>query len=84
MTINIIAKKKSGLLKDLDEKAQMYFVHSYYCDPTDKEVVLTETDYGLPFASSVSKDNIFALQFHPEKSSDEGLKILNNFGRMCK
>ena len=57
----------------------VYFVHSYYCDPDDATAVLAWTDYGLPFASVVAKDNVYGLQFHPEKSQSVGLKILQNF-----
>lgn len=81
---NIKIIKTSPILKDIPDNSMMYFVHSYYCDPTDKEIISTTTDYGVTFASSVSKDNIFALQFHPEKSGDVGLKILRNFGEMCE
>jgi len=57
----------------------MYFVHSYYVKPKDKKVVLTTTDYGIDFASGVCKDNVYAFQFHPEKSQALGLRILKNF-----
>ncbi len=56
-----------------------YFVHSYYCDADDATAVLAWTDYGFPFASVVAKDNIYGLQFHPEKSQSVGLTILRNF-----
>ena len=56
-----------------------YFVHSYYCDPVDATAVLAWTDYGFPFASVVGQDNIYGLQFHPEKSQSVGLTILKNF-----
>jgi len=56
-----------------------YFVHSYYCDVEDVTAVLAWTDYGLPFPSVVAKDNLYGLQFHPEKSQSVGLKILRNF-----
>ncbi len=59
-----------------------YFVHSYYCDPEDATAVLAWTDYGLPFASVVAKDNLYGLQFHPEKSQSVGLRILRNFVEM--
>jgi imidazole glycerol-phosphate synthase subunit HisH len=58
----------------------VYFVHSYYVDPADPLIVSTQTEYGIPFASSVWKDNIFATQFHPEKSQTVGLQVLKNFG----
>lgn len=56
-----------------------YFVHSYYCDPAEATAVLAWTDYGFPFAAIVAKDNIYGLQFHPEKSQAVGLRILHNF-----
>lgn len=56
-----------------------YFVHSYYCDPAEATAVLAWTDYGFPFAAIVAKDNIYGLQFHPEKSQQVGLGILENF-----
>lgn len=56
-----------------------YFVHSYYLKPDNNKVVLGITDYGIDFCSCVSKENIFATQFHPEKSQDAGLAILRNF-----
>jgi len=56
-----------------------YFVHSYYLKPDDNKIVLGITDYGIDFCSCVAKDNIFATQFHPEKSQDAGLAILRNF-----
>lgn len=57
----------------------MYFVHSYYAAPKDKKDIFTTTDYGIRFASGVCKDNVYGLQFHPEKSQALGLKILENF-----
>lgn len=76
------SKKASPLLKDIPEASFFYFVHSYYAVPEDKGVVLTSTDYGVEFTSSVSKDNIMACQFHPEKSQKTGLKLLKNFSEM--
>jgi glutamine amidotransferase len=62
----------------------MYFAHSYHVVPASDAAVATRTDYGPEFVSSVWKDNIFGLQFHPEKSGEKGLHILRNFGRLCK
>jgi glutamine amidotransferase len=59
-----------------------YFVHSYYCDPVDATAVLAWTDYGFPFASIVAQNNVYGLQFHPEKSQSVGLRILQNFVEM--
>lgn len=77
---NIIIKKRPPVLKDIDDGSFFYFVHSYYVVPEDKGVIATVTDYGLEFTSMVWKDNIFATQFHPEKSQSLGLKILKAFG----
>jgi imidazole glycerol-phosphate synthase subunit HisH len=67
-------------LRGIQSGEHLYFVHSYYVEPQDRSVVATTTDYGLPFASSVWRDNIFACQFHPEKSQAAGLRIVKNFG----
>lgn len=74
-----IINKKSLLLKNIKNDFYFYFVHSYYVDPKDKEIILTKTDYGIDFVSAIEKDNIFATQFHPERSGNIGLKILENF-----
>lgn len=58
---------------------RFYFVHSYFADPADRAIVCGETVYGVPFACAVARDNIFAVQFHPEKSHTAGLKLLANF-----
>ena len=67
-------------LKGINSGEYVYFVHSYYVEPQDTSVVATRTDYGLPFVSSVWRDNLFACQFHPEKSQAAGLRIVKNFG----
>ena len=69
----------SGLFKGIPKDPYVYFVHSYYVKPKDGSVILTTTDYGIEFASGVRKDNIYGLQFHPEKSQAAGLHILRNF-----
>lgn len=66
-------------LKGIPNGSYFYFVHSYYVQPTSPEVVASLTDYGIEFASSVWKDNVFACQFHPEKSQALGLKLIENF-----
>jgi len=76
-------QKKSIFMKNIPDNAYVYFVHSYYPDPDDKTIILTTTDYDDIFVSSICKDNIFALQFHPEKSQDIGLQMLRNFGEYC-
>ena len=60
--------------------ANWYFVHSYFVDPTDRTVAATTTTYGIPFVSSIWKDNVVACQFHPEKSQAVGLRLIKNFG----
>lgn len=62
----------------------VYFVHSYHCVPDDLSIVSSNTVYGSNITASVFKDNVFGVQFHPEKSGDVGLKILDNFRRMVK
>ena len=67
------------LLKDVVPGDFAYFAHSYYAAPADPGHVIATTDYGQPFASVVAKDNVYAIQFHPEKSQQVGLQILKNF-----
>ena len=75
-------RRPAPILSGVAEGAYVYFVHSYYVVPKDADVIATETDYGGPFCSMVWRDNIFATQFHPEKSQSEGLKILKNFAEL--
>lgn len=75
--------KRAPHLADVKDGAQVYFVHSYYPEPADPEIVATTTDYGCTFASSVWRDNVFATQFHPEKSQAVGLRILANFAALA-
>ena len=70
------------LFKGIDPGSFVYFVHSYYLQAKDPSIVVATTDYGCHIHASVEKDNIFACQFHPEKSSTVGLKILENFARL--
>lgn len=72
-------QKESPILKGIPDKSAFYFVHSYYVDAAE-DVTVTLTDYGIPFTSIAGRDNVFGIQFHPEKSSSLGLKILENFG----
>ncbi len=78
---NLNIKMRSPLFENTGESPYVYFVHSYYLY-TDAPVVSATTDYGREIQVAVQKDNIFALQFHPEKSGDTGLEILKNFGRL--
>lgn len=74
-------KKDSDLLDGIKNGEYFYFVHSYHVIPKRKDIILTTTDYGIDFVSSVEYQNIFAVQFHPEKSQRAGLKLLENFKR---
>jgi imidazole glycerol-phosphate synthase subunit HisH len=75
--------KRAPHLAGLRDGAQVYFVHSYYPVPADPAVIATTTDYGGEFASAVWQDNVFACQFHPEKSQAVGLQILANFAALA-
>ncbi len=70
---------KGRLFEKVPEGAYVYFVHSYYLQAQEKEIVKATVEYGVTVEASVEKDNIFACQFHPEKSSEAGLQILRNF-----
>lgn len=63
----------------IDDNSRFYFVHSYYIEPDDSELMAGSTDYGITYASAIARDNIFAMQSHPEKSADDGLRLLKNF-----
>lgn len=72
-------KKKDGIFKDIDGNPYVYFVHSYYLKAEDESIVSSQTEYGVKIDASVRYKNIFATQFHPEKSGNVGIKILKNF-----
>jgi glutamine amidotransferase len=63
----------------LEPRAHFYFVHSFYCAPEDQSLTVGLTHYGIPFCAAVAKDNVFACQFHPEKSQEEGHRLLSRF-----
>jgi glutamine amidotransferase len=75
-------KKKVSILNGLPDHSFVYFVHSYYVIPDRNDIIATETEYGISFVSMISIENIFATQFHPEKSQRYGLTILKNFGEL--
>ena len=75
-------RRPAPILDGLAEGTYVYFVHSYYVVPTDASVIATETDYGGPFCSMIWRDNVYATQFHPEKSQTVGLRILKNFAEL--
>ncbi len=76
--------KSHPLLDGVNDHSYVYFVHSFYPQPTDPDTVVTTTQYGIKFASMVAKKNLFATQFHPEKSSKTGLTMLKNFVKIVK
>jgi imidazole glycerol-phosphate synthase subunit HisH len=73
--------KAHALWNGIDDQSWFYFVHSYYVAPSEKELITGETTYGGTFTCAVARDNIFATQFHPEKSAAAGLRIYENFTR---
>jgi glutamine amidotransferase len=77
-------RRRVPALESVEDGAYFYFVHSYYPVPQERDIVATTTDYGGEFVSSVSRGNLFACQFHPEKSQKVGLKILHNFGALVQ
>jgi len=72
-------KNRAPILRDIQDGSAVYFVHSYYVMPKDSGIVATETDYPTPFTSAIWRDNVFATQFHPEKSQQVGLSMLKAF-----
>jgi glutamine amidotransferase len=75
----ILIQRNAAHLAGVPDGSWFYFVHSYYVVPDDPSIIATTTDYGYEFCSAVWRDNVFACQYHPEKSQDVGLKVLENF-----
>ena len=75
---------RGRLFEGIPEESYVYFVHSYYLKAQDESIVTATTDYSTLIHASVEKDNVFACQFHPEKSSDVGLQIIKNFIQLQK
>ena len=75
--------REAPLMQGIPDGSYFYFVHSYYVEPEDTGVIAGVTEYGIPFTSMIWRDNLFATQFHPEKSQALGLQILANFGRLA-
>lgn len=75
-------QRRAPIFEGIQEGAHFYFVHSYYVVPRDMSVVASETDYSQPFCSSIWRENLMAVQFHPEKSQDAGLRLLKNFAEL--
>lgn len=81
---NLSIKKPLELLDGVENGDMFYFVHSYHCLPIDRSVIAATTDYGTDVTAMISKENLTATQFHPEKSGQKGLRILENFVRSTK
>jgi glutamine amidotransferase len=75
-------RRRGPLLEGIADGTHVYFVHSYYVVPQDPSVIAAETNYHTPFTSMIWRDNVFATQFHPEKSQSMGLRILQNFAEL--
>ncbi len=75
-------KEDSALLKEIKDGEYVYFVHSFFAEVGEQGIIKATTDYGLEVPAMVEKENLFGLQFHPEKSGEVGLKILKNFGKV--
>jgi len=76
---NQVRQNRHALWQGIPQDSRFYFVHSYYAQPDDASIVAATTDYPEPFACALAQDNVFAVQFHPEKSQAVGLQLLNNF-----
>lgn len=74
-----VTSRDCPLLKDIPEEPYVYFCHSYYPQPSEKKIIAATCNYGLEISAVIWEDNVFGVQFHPEKSQDVGLKILRNF-----
>ena len=79
---SVKSKNSSKLMRELKETPYFYFVHSYHAVPTEESLISATTSYGEEITAAIERENIFATQFHPEKSGDVGLKILKNFVEM--
>lgn len=79
-----IIDKKSKLFEGVPDKSWVYFVHSYYTTPKNSDIITAESNYGINIPASIEIDNIYCTQFHPEKSSTVGEKMIKNFVKICK
>jgi len=75
-------RQRPPVFEGIADNAHFYFVHSYFVAPQDERIVATQTDYSTPFCSSIWQDNLYAVQFHPEKSQSAGLRLLKNFAEI--
>lgn len=77
-----LTSRDCPIFEGIRDESYFYFVHSYYCDAGDESMTIGETEYGITYTSAVWKDNLFAVQFHPERSQSDGIKILENFTKL--
>ncbi len=78
---NVLHRSQHPLWQGIENNQRFYFVHSYYVDPDEQNLITGSTDYGIEFVSAIADKNVFAAQFHPEKSAGDGLQLLKNFCR---
>lgn len=78
---NVAQTQDHPLWKGIDDNSHFYFVHSYHVEPKDPSLIAGQTEYGITFTSAIARDNVFAIQCHPEKSAQAGLTLLKNFVR---
>ena len=76
---NVKQQQSHPLWQDIADDSRFYFVHSYYADPEHQDVIMASSDYQQTFTAAIGRDNLFAVQFHPEKSQTAGLQLLKNF-----
>ena len=76
---NEVLQAPHPLWSGIDNGSRFYFVHSYYVQPSDQTLIRGQCDYGIPFTAAIGRENVFAIQSHPEKSADVGLQLLKNF-----
>ncbi|RQD71902.1 MAG: imidazole glycerol phosphate synthase subunit HisH [Tindallia sp. MSAO_Bac2] len=76
--------RKSPVMETIEDGTYAYFVHSYYATDVPEEYIAAVTDYGVTIPAIVQKDNVYGLQFHPEKSSEKGLQMIKNYGELSK
>ncbi|MCJ7443986.1 MAG: imidazole glycerol phosphate synthase subunit HisH [Methanotrichaceae archaeon] len=81
---SLCIKRHAEILEGLADGDMFYFVHSYHCVPEDKSIIVATAEHGVEVAAAISKDNLSATQFHPEKSGKKGLKLLDNFVRSTR
>lgn len=79
---SISIKKESPIMYNIDEEEGFYFIHSYYFECADEKDILSLTEYGKVFSSAIKHDNIYGMQFHPEKSHKNGIQLLKNFAQL--